>query len=204
MIRERIFRIPIRVTYNDAKRLQFLTDLANPSVPLHRLMRNPVPHGFKGTDLFESLFSPQLSSTQPRSLNNAPPPTSIPIDRAIWFIRVLGANEITAHRARAHTISAPVAVSPVPATPSSTNTAPATNAVVLSSSDWYTQDFTLMFTSWLRIQINQLALPAKPPVKTGLPAPKTAGILGDDKARTRWLAKWDYRYVSSLIDPISR
>jgi mediator of RNA polymerase II transcription subunit 12 len=39
----------------------------------------------------------------------------------------------------------------------------------------------------------QLALPAvnKGPAKQG--APKAAvGILGDEKARARWLAKWDY------------
>lgn len=161
-------------------------------------MRNPVPHGFKGSDLFEQMFSPQLSSLPHNRLqaNNAQPPTPIPIDRAIWFIRVLGANEISAHRARAHTSTIPVAASPIPATPSSTNTAAPTNAVVLSSSEWYTQDFTTMFTSWLRIQINQLVLPAKGQPKSGLPAPKApAGVLGDEKARARWLVKWNYRYV---------
>jgi hypothetical protein len=31
-----------------------------------------------------------------------------------------------------------------------------------------------------------------------LPPPKAAtGILGDEKARTRWMAKWEYGYVLS-------
>jgi mediator of RNA polymerase II transcription subunit 12 len=89
---------------------------------------------------------------------------------------------------------APVAApSPIPATPSSTNTAPAANTVVLSSNDWYTQEFTTMFSSWLRIQLGQLALPAKT-TKTGATAAKgPMGVLGDEKARARWLTKWDYR-----------
>lgn len=170
-------------------------------------MRNPVPHGFKGTELFESMFSPQLSSAQPNAHNRtastsgpAQPPAPVPIDRALWFIRVLGANEISAHRARAqpsgHVTAAP---SPIPATPSSTNTAPIAATIQLSSNDWYTQEFTGIFCSWLRVQLGQLALPSKAPAKTGMPAPKApAGVLGDEKARTRWSAKWDYRYVAMV------
>ncbi len=195
---DRVFKIPNRVTYNDAKRAQFLLVLANPSIPLHRLMRNNVPHGFKGTDLFESMFSPQISSTQAHNRPNsnpASPSTPIPLDRALWFIRVLGANDISAHRSRSQTIAVPVAApSPIPATPSSTNTSTPANTITLSSNDWYTQDFTAMFTTWLRIQINQLALPNKSQPKSGLPAPKApVGILGDEKGRAKWLAKWDYR-----------
>ena len=209
---ERQFKIPVRVTYNDTKRFQFLADLANPAVPLSRLMRNPVPHGFKGVELFESMFSPPLPVRPGHiravsggvggtpvagmsTLAPPPPPPSIPIDRALWFIRVLGANEISAHRGRAQPIATPVAApSPIPATPSSTNTAPITAVAQVSSNDWYTQEFTNMLCSWLRIQLNQLTLPIKGVVKAGVPVPKApAGVLGDEKARTRWLSKWDYR-----------
>jgi len=212
--RERQFKIPVRVTYNDTKRFQFLADLANPTVPLSRLMKNPVPHGFKGVELFESMFSPPLlqrpgniravsggvGSTPAGSMSSStppppPPPASIPIDRALWFIRVLGANEISAHRGRAQPIATPVAApSPIPATPSSTNTAPIAPTIQISSNDWYSQEFTNMLCSWLRIQLNQLTLPVKVSGKAGVPAPKApAGVLGDEKARARWLSKWDYR-----------
>lgn len=191
------------MTYNDAKRLQFLADLANPTVPLARLMRNPVPHGFKGVELFDSMFAPQLNpaQNQNRSISGAgptQPPQPIPLDRAVWFIRVLGANEISAHRGRVQPVATPVvaAPSPVPATPSSTNTAGPAPTVTLSSNEWYTQEFTNMFTSWLRIQLGQLTLPTKATVKSGIPAPKAPpGVLGDEKARARWSAKWNYRYV---------
>lgn len=197
---ERAFRIPVRVTYNDAKRLQFLADLSDPSVPLSRLMRNPVPHGFKGVELFDSMFAPQLNPSPGHNRSTSgtgpsQPPSPIPIDRALWFIRVLGANEISAHRGRAQPVGAPVAApSPIPATPSSTNTAAPTVTVTLSSNEWYTIEFTNMFTSWLRIQLGQMTLPVKVAPKAGIPPPKApAGVLGDEKARARWSAKWSYR-----------
>lgn len=177
-------------------------------------MRNPVPHGFKGVELFDAMFQPNFgpgnaSSALPQHQRNASgsgtptasqPNEPIPLERALWFIRVLGANEISAHRGRAQPISVPTpinAASPAAATPSSTNTTLPTPVVQLSSNDWYTQEFTTMYTSWLRIQLAQLALPSTAP-KTGLPPPKAAtGILGDEKARTRWMAKWEYGYVLS-------
>ncbi|TXT13184.1 hypothetical protein VHUM_01585 [Vanrija humicola] len=203
---ERSFRIPVRVTYNDTKRLQFLTDLANPAIPLTRLMRNPVPHGFKGVDLLDTMFSPP----QPRVTGIAAaakpqaPAEPIPLDRALWFIRVLGANEISAHRGRAQpTVAAVQAPSPVAATPSSTATAPQAAAPPQNSNDWYTSEFTNAFTAWLRIQLGHLVLPAKggkpaatsaantPAAPPGPPKAPT-GVLGDDKSRARWLAKWQY------------
>ena len=119
-----------------------------------------------------------------------PPADPIPLERAVWFIRVLGANEISAHRGRAQpTAAVTAAPSPVPATPSSTNTTAAAPPIPLSSNAWYTQEFTNTFTSWMRLQLVQLALPSKG--KPGAPKP-AIGILGDEKARARWIAKWDY------------
>ncbi|WVQ98147.1 hypothetical protein IAU59_005269 [Kwoniella sp. CBS 9459] len=203
-VAERTFRIPVRVTYNDTKRLQFLADLSNPSVPLHRLMRTPVPHGFKGVELLDAMFSP---STGPGTGHNRNPSggvkissESIPLDRALWFIRVLGANEISAHRGRTQPQPAatPVPVSapsPAGATPSSTTTIAAAPTLPVSSNDWYTQEFTNTFITWLRIQLGQLALPGinKAVVKTGAPPPKASNsVLNDEGARAKWLSKWEY------------
>nr|XP_019005040.1 uncharacterized protein I203_01884 [Kwoniella mangroviensis CBS 8507]OCF68501.1 hypothetical protein I203_01884 [Kwoniella mangroviensis CBS 8507] len=215
-IGERSFRIPVRVTYNDTKRLQFLNDLANPNVPLYKLMRTPVPHGFKGIELLDSMFSPNIgpmgpghSRTPSGSNNNAKILSDpIPLDRALWFIRVLGSNEISAHRSRTQpqpqhhqntnaTPNTPVGVSPAAPTPSSSTTITTTPTLQVSSNDWYTQEFTNTFISWLRVQFGQLSLPNNNPktnvAKPGVPPPKSsAGVLGDEKLRSRWLSKWDY------------
>ncbi|KAF8196466.1 transcription mediator complex subunit Med12-domain-containing protein [Pholiota molesta] len=68
------FKIPTRVTLNDAKRQSWFADLANPDFPLYKL--KSVPHGAKGHDLLDLLHS-----------NN------VAIPRAVWFLRVFGANE---------------------------------------------------------------------------------------------------------------
>lgn len=67
--------MPSRVTLNDVKRQAWFADLANDDVPLHKFGKS-VPHGTKGHDLLDLLQS-----------NN------VAIPRAIWFLRVLGANE---------------------------------------------------------------------------------------------------------------
>lgn len=192
--RERSFRIPGRVIYTDNKRLGFLADLGNPDIPLHWLMRNQIPHGFKGVELLDVMFSPLTTVRQPPP--NLAPMDPIPIDRAIWLIRVIGSNDIAAHRARQHqtATSVPVAPSPAAATPSSTTTVTATPALPVSSNDWYSQEFTNTVISWLRIQLGQLALPNTVKVAGKLPVTKAgSGILQDEKARAKWLAKWDYR-----------
>lgn len=119
----------------------------------------------------------------------------IPIDRAIWFIRVLGANEISAHRARitASTVTSVSALSPAASTPGA---GPPTNdksaiAPPIDSNEWYTQEFTTVFTQWMRLQLNQLLLPALAGTQSTAPA-KSVGVLGDTAARSKWLAKWNY------------
>jgi mediator of RNA polymerase II transcription subunit 12, fungi type len=72
------FRVPPRVTLTDQKREQYLRDLANPSQSLRRLARG-VPHGIKGRQLLEQVCS-----------------KNVPINRAIWFIRVISVNELRA------------------------------------------------------------------------------------------------------------
>ena len=73
--RSSTFRMPSRVTLNDSKRQAWFADLANPNVPLHKLGKN-VPHGAKGHDLLDLLQS-----------------NDVAIPRAVWFLRVFGANE---------------------------------------------------------------------------------------------------------------
>jgi hypothetical protein len=69
------FRLPTRVTLNDAKRQAWFKDLADSTVPLHKLGKS-VPHGAKGHDLLDLLHK-----------------YDVPIVRAVWFLRVFGAYE---------------------------------------------------------------------------------------------------------------
>ncbi|KAI0093156.1 hypothetical protein BDY19DRAFT_989824 [Irpex rosettiformis] len=78
------FRLPIRVTLNDAKRQAWFADLANPDVPLQKLGKS-VPHGAKGHDLLDLLHD-----------------NSVAIPRAVWFLRVFGGNETVGLRNKPH------------------------------------------------------------------------------------------------------
>jgi mediator of RNA polymerase II transcription subunit 12, fungi type len=79
------FRIPTRVTLNDSKRQAWFADLANPDVPLYKLGKS-VPHGAKGHDLLDLLHSNHVA-----------------ISRAVWFLRVFGANETVLNPSRLST-----------------------------------------------------------------------------------------------------
>jgi mediator of RNA polymerase II transcription subunit 12 len=70
------FRPPPRVTLTEAKRKAWLADLASGDVPLRRLSRT-IPQGIRGQSLLDQCLS-----------------NLIPISRALWFIKCVGANEI--------------------------------------------------------------------------------------------------------------
>ena len=100
------FRPPTRVTLNDVKLANYVRDLADPQVPLHRLSRS-VPHGFRGERLFEMLWTGGAPSQQPSTSSAsssfsprvgitqfAPlPKRSVQIPRAVWFVRAIGLAE---------------------------------------------------------------------------------------------------------------
>lgn len=70
------FRPPPRVTLTEAKRRTWIADLADGSVPLRKLSRT-IPQGIRGAQLLELCSS-----------NN------IPVNRALWFVKCVGANEV--------------------------------------------------------------------------------------------------------------
>lgn len=74
------FRPPPRVTLTDNKREAWLRDLANSSVSLRKLSRT-IPHGIRGKVLLDQCLG-----------------KSIPIGRAIWLAKCVGANEIRAFK----------------------------------------------------------------------------------------------------------
>nr|CDI52885.1 conserved hypothetical protein [Melanopsichium pennsylvanicum 4] len=119
------YKPPSRVTLNEAKLANYVKDLADPNVPLTRLSKS-VPHGFRGEKLFEMLwaggalptaaaglntsyFNPRnnTSTPMPAPLSSASTPAasahavsrkSVDISRAVWFIRALGAAELSSFR----------------------------------------------------------------------------------------------------------
>ena len=74
------FKPPPRVTVTDTKREMWLKDLANPTISLRRLSRS-IPHGVRGKVLLEQSLS-----------------KNIPIERAAWLAKCVGANELRAFR----------------------------------------------------------------------------------------------------------
>ena len=84
------FKPPPRVTLTDNKREAWLRDLANSTVPLRRLSRT-IPHGIRGKVLLDQCLN-----------------KSIPVSRAAWLAKCVGANEIRAFKRKG--TSGPVAV----------------------------------------------------------------------------------------------
>ena len=74
------FKPPPRVTLTDTKREAWLRDLANSNIPLRRLSRT-IPHGIRGKVLLDHCLS-----------------KSIPVVRAVWLAKCVGANEIRAFK----------------------------------------------------------------------------------------------------------
>ncbi|TFK74611.1 hypothetical protein BDN72DRAFT_955610 [Pluteus cervinus] len=138
------FRIPTRVTLNDAKRQAWLADLANPDVPLHKLGKS-VPHGAKGHDLLDLLHS-----------------NDVAIPRAVWFLRVLGANETAGLRNR-----------------------PTYNPTQ------YSIDWANLVTSYMKKQLTDIALPSAPRPGLNIKQ-TFKGVLSDADSRERWISRFSY------------
>lgn len=85
------FKPPPRVTVTDTKREAWLRDLAKPDVPLRKQSRT-IPHGIRGKLLMEQCLG-----------------KAIPLQRAVWLAKCVGANELRAFRRKG--VSGPAAAS---------------------------------------------------------------------------------------------
>lgn len=74
------FKPPPRVTLTDTKREGWLRDLADPAISLRRLSRT-IPHGVRGKTLLDHCLAKK-----------------IPLARAVWLAKCVGANEIRAFK----------------------------------------------------------------------------------------------------------
>ncbi|KAJ3504486.1 hypothetical protein NMY22_g17908 [Coprinellus aureogranulatus] len=138
------FRIPPRVTLNEGKRQSWFSDLANPDVPLNKLGKS-VPHGAKGHDLLDQLHD-----------NN------VAINRAVWVLRVHGANETAGIR----------------------------NKPTYDPTQ-YSMEWANVFTGYLKKQLDVIMLPIAPrPGLTYKHTFK--GVLSDTEPRERWVSRFSY------------
>ncbi|GAB1521557.1 RNA polymerase II mediator complex subunit [Rhizoctonia solani] len=76
------YKLAPRMTLNDTRRTAWLADLSNPTIPLSKLAKT-VLHVAKGPDLLDMLHA-----------NN------VAISRAVWYVRILGANETLSIKSR--------------------------------------------------------------------------------------------------------
>ncbi|KAL4080156.1 hypothetical protein V8B97DRAFT_1914244 [Scleroderma yunnanense] len=153
------FKIPSRVTLNDTRRQSWFADLANPDVPLHKLGKS-VPHGAKGHDLLDLLQS-----------NN------VAIPRAVWFLRVFGANETAGLRNKPN-----------------------------FNPTQYSVDWTNIMTGYIRKQLGDIALPSAPRPGLNIKQ-TFKGVLSDSESRERWVLRFRYClqllrpfYAEGLVD----
>ncbi|TFL04760.1 hypothetical protein BDV98DRAFT_330597 [Pterulicium gracile] len=153
------FRLPSRVTLSDPKRQAWFADLANPDVPLYKLSKS-VPHGAKGHDLLDLLHSHNV--TKPR---------------AVWFLRVFGANE----------------------------TASVRNKPGYDPTQ-YSIDWTNIVTSYLKKQLSEISLPSAPRLGLNIKQ-TFKGVLTDPESQERWLSRFSYTlqllgpfYAEGLLD----
>jgi hypothetical protein len=70
------FKPPPRVTLAEPRKKSWIADLSDPNVPLKRLSRT-IPQGIRGLSLLEQCLQ-----------------NTVPLSRAIWFVKCVGANEI--------------------------------------------------------------------------------------------------------------
>lgn len=143
-IQSSAFKIPSRVTMSDTKRQTWFAELANPDVPLSKLGKS-VPHGAKGHDLLDLLHT-----------NN------VAIPRAVWFLRVFGANETAGLRNK-----------------------PSYNPTQ------YSVDWAIVVTSYIKKQLADIALPSAPRPGMNIKQ-TFKGVLSDAESRDRWVSRFTY------------
>ncbi|KAJ3559369.1 hypothetical protein NM688_g388 [Phlebia brevispora] len=138
------FKLPSRVTLNDSRRRQWFADLANTQVPLHKLGKS-VPHGAKGHDLLDLLHQHDVA-----------------VPRAVWFLRVFGANETTGLRNK-----------------------PTYNPTQ------YSVEWANVVTGYIRKQLTDIALPMAPRPGLNIKV-TFKGVLADQDSREKWLNRFTY------------
>lgn len=230
------YKPPSRVTLNDAKLANYVKDLADPTVPLMRLSRS-VPHGFRGEKLFEMLWvggalpstataatttvnyfhsriagppsASSASASASASASTSAPRKSVDIPRAVWFIRALGAAELSSLRNKSAATIIPEITSNLCAwmakqvaelnlvhTAESNSTATASPAPVSPSTHLprtpsaapssLSRSVAAAHFARTPSNLNPASSPSLAPAK------EVCYVLQNDADEERWIAKWSY------------
>lgn len=153
------FHIPARVTLSETKKQAWFADLANPDVPLSKLGKS-VPHERKDHGLLDMLHQ-----------NN------VAIPRAVWFLRVSGANETVGYRNK--------------------NSA---------NPNQHSVEWANVMTGYMKKQLNEIALPSAPRPGLNIKQ-TFKGVLADIEGREKWISRFSYClkllrtfYTEGLVD----
>ncbi|KAF8706022.1 Transcription mediator complex subunit Med12, partial [Rhizoctonia solani] len=153
------YKLAPRMTLNDTRRTAWLADLSNPTIPLSKLAKT-VLHVAKGPDLLDMLHA-----------NN------VAISRAVWYVRILGANETLSIKSRPNYNPAQLAI-----------------------------EWAGTVTTHLKKQLQEIVLPSAPrpglPIKSTF---KSTLTQADTKAK--WVSRFAYCvelmrafYVEHMVD----
>lgn len=208
------FRPPQRVTLNEVKLAAYVKELADPSVPLRKLARS-VPHGYRGERMLDMLWNggnltPAMAAIKAAQTGHSAQiaPRSVTVDRAVWFVRVVGSSELVSEknlsgRGRAWLTFRRMQTS---------------SRARQSSANSYTIEWTTVMMGWLRRQLVELNVvhssiattpttPSSPSAmgnranayataKAGFPPSAhpdaSYSLLLEDDFCNRWVSKWQY------------
>ena len=82
--------VPPRAALSEARLAAYLRDLADTAVPLERLSKT-VPQGLRSERLLDALWTGGASPTALAASDALPRTASVPVSRAVWLIRTIGA-----------------------------------------------------------------------------------------------------------------
>ncbi|CAE6502670.1 unnamed protein product [Rhizoctonia solani] len=153
------YKLPPRMTLNDTRKAAWLAELSNPTVPLSKLAKT-VLHLPKGPDLLDILYG-----------NN------VAVSRAVWYVRILGANETLSAKSRPNYNPAQIGI-----------------------------EWAGMVTAHLKKQLQDIVLPSAPrpglPIKSTFKS-----TLTQSDTKTKWVSKFAYCvdllrafYVEHMVD----
>ncbi|CAE6538597.1 unnamed protein product [Rhizoctonia solani] len=153
------YKLPPRVTLNDSRKAAWLAELSNPSVPLSKLTKS-VLHLPKAPDLLDILFS-----------NN------VAISRAVWYVRILGANETLSAKSRPNYNPAQIGI-----------------------------EWAGMVTTHLKKQLQEIVLPSAPRPGLAIKSTFKSTLTQPD-TKAKWVSKFAYCvdllrafYVEHMVD----
>lgn len=137
---------------NNTRNEQWVTEFANADQPLSLRAVRSIPHGYRGVKLLELVQSRR-----------------VPLDRALWLIKTVGALDIQLNRNKPG-----------------------------SSVASYTREWTAAVCDFVQKQVSEIAMPALAVARSAISVKfKGKSTMVDDDFRRQWVDKFSHTCVSS-------